>query len=352
MVTGKLGDGKTISAVAKIREYLARGCIVATNLNINLEHFGKRSNKTAVVYRIPDKPTIEDLRVIGSANKTYDERKNGLLVLDECGTWFNSRTWADKSRQDVINWFLHARKLGWDIIFIVQNVALIDKQARLALGQQVVYCRRTDKVPVPIIGPLIRVLLMGFRLRLPKFHLGTVRYGTEASSIVIDRWFIRGHGLYRCYDTKQQFSDYYDNGVFTYLPPYYTHGRYQVPWNARNIMRITKIYFRKVSRIAAFMAGAGVVAVAHAITAPPDPDSKAVDSTVNYQEEIAKTFEGYTIASYANWPNKPYSYVFNLKGEKITSERLRLEGYKVKSRGKCEALIVGEHGEYTSIFCN
>nr|WP_250114634.1 zonular occludens toxin domain-containing protein [Escherichia coli] len=27
---------------------------------------------------------------------------------------------GDKDRQPVIDWFLHARKLGWDIIFLIQ----------------------------------------------------------------------------------------------------------------------------------------------------------------------------------------------------------------------------------------
>ena len=60
--------------------------------------------KTRVI-RIPDKPSLNDLLVIGTGNTSYDESRNGLLVLDECGTWFNSRSWGDKDRQPVIDWF-------------------------------------------------------------------------------------------------------------------------------------------------------------------------------------------------------------------------------------------------------
>lgn len=133
-VTGSLGSGKSLISVSKIQDKLAKGCPVATNLELrlfNMPRVGKMARKTRV-YRLPDKPSVQDLEIIGRGNQTYDESRNGLLVLDECGTWLNTRTWNDKSRQPVLDWFLHARKLGWDIIFLVQNISLVDKQAREA----------------------------------------------------------------------------------------------------------------------------------------------------------------------------------------------------------------------------
>ena len=254
-VTGKLGSGKTLTAVGMIRDRLARGCRVATNLNIYLPAMASRQNKTARLLRVPDKPNIRDLEGLGNANKTYDESNNGLLVLDECGTWFNSRTWGDKERQQVINWFLHARKLGWDIIFIVQDISIVDKQARLALAEHVVYCRRLDRANIPIIGTLFKIITFGHRLPLPKVHIGIVKYGDGQNALTVDTWSMLGNSLYACYDTKQQFSDFYSDGLYSVLPPYYTVGRYQVPMTLRNIMRITKIYFRKYSRILAFVLG-------------------------------------------------------------------------------------------------
>lgn len=108
VVTGKLGAGKTLVAVGKIKDKLNRGCPVATNLDLRLNKLIGEKARNTRVYRIPDKPQLADLEAIGRGNESYDEAKNGLLVLDECGTWFNSRSWADKSRQAVIDWFLHA----------------------------------------------------------------------------------------------------------------------------------------------------------------------------------------------------------------------------------------------------
>ncbi|CAA32519.1 gene I product [Lineavirus I22] len=264
VVTGKLGAGKTLVAVSRIQRTLAKGGIVATNLNLKLHHFPQvgRYAKQCRVMRIADKPTLEDLEAIGRGNLSYDESKNGLIVLDECGTWFNSRNWSDKSRQPVIDWFLHARKLGWDVIFIIQDISLMDKQAREALAEHVVYCRRLDKLNIPIIGGLISVL-SGGRLPLPKVHFGIVKYGDNPQSLTVDKWIYTGTDLYAAYDTKQIFtSDRELSPPFCPVSPYYTHGIFAVKRDAKYYMRMTKIYFKKMNRVwlmASFLAlGAGV----------------------------------------------------------------------------------------------
>lgn len=111
-VTGKLGSGKSLSAVGRIREYMKQGRRVATNLDIYPDKLLHRNNRE-VLSRLPDKPRIEDLELLGTGDgkplSDYDESRFGLLVLDEMASWFNARGWADKSRHAVIEWFLHAR---------------------------------------------------------------------------------------------------------------------------------------------------------------------------------------------------------------------------------------------------
>ncbi|MDG9922878.1 MULTISPECIES: zonular occludens toxin domain-containing protein, partial [unclassified Pseudomonas] len=246
-LTGKLGSGKSLAAVGRIREYIAQGRPVATNLDINLvEMFGAKAKKP-VVYRLPDKPSIDDFEAIGTGNNSYDESRNGLVVLDECGTWFNSRTWGDKERQAIINWFLHARKKGWDLIFIVQSIAIVDKQARLTLAEHVVYCRRLDKLTVPFISTITK-LLFNKTVNLPRVHYALVKYGDQPASLIVDRWVYLGRDLYRCYDTKQAFSDFYEHSTYQLLPPWLSRGRYMVPMTWRNAMRITKIHWKRFSR--------------------------------------------------------------------------------------------------------
>lgn len=349
-VTGKLGAGKSLVSVGRIRDKLNKGLPVATNLDINLKSMLGRDKKNTRLYRVPDKPEIYDLEALGVGNKTYDESLNGLLVLDECGTWFNSRTWADKGRQAVINWLLHARKKGWDIIFIIQDLSLVDKQARLALAEHVVYCRRTDRANIPFLGSIFKIITGG-KIPLPKVHLGVIRYGDSPTALKVDTWVTVGVSLYSCYDTKQMFTDHYDKGVYSVLPPYYTHGRYSVPKTLRNIMRITKIYFRKWSRLT-FMA-LGAISCFVILEVTSEKKEVPVNTTqVEPSKQLKEQFLGWTISGFANLPGQLSNYQFiDLEGQQKTAELLRKKGFIVKSRGACEALIT-KGDDYVSVYCN
>jgi len=351
-VTGKLGGGKSIVSVARIRDKLNAGLPVATNLDINLVGMLGRNKKSTRLLRVPDKPQIADLEAIGVGNKSYDEDKNGLLVLDECGTWFNSRSWADKGRQLVINWLLHARKLGWDIIFIIQDLSLVDKQARLALAEHVVYCRRSDRVNIPFIGALFK-LVTGSKLPLPKMHFGIVKYGDAQNSLKVDTWNVIGTSLYSCYDTKQAFSDNYAHTVHSVLPAYYTHGRYTVPYTVKNIMRITKIYARKWSRIMAFTAG--VVLTFIFMMLGSNNDSNNVKEAAKVEVETAQTlkqqFNGFVISAHSNYPNQPDKYHFiDSKGVSHSSSALAYQGVLLIPKGACEVEII-KGKEHVSLYC-
>jgi hypothetical protein len=253
-ITGKLGNGKTLVTIGKIKEKLESGCMVATNIDINLDSmFGDLTDKPRVM-RIPDQPSVEDLEMIGNANLTYDESKNGLLVLDECGTWFNSRNWQDKSRKAVNNWFLHARKLGWDVLLIVQDISLIDAQARMALSEHTVFCRRLDNLSIPFVSPLFK-LFTGYRLKLPRMHVAKVVYGDSMTDMKVESWVYRGTELFSCYDTKQCFSSDYSNGVYSLLTPWLLKGRYKVPRNKDFYMRMTRIMWKRFKSPVALSAG-------------------------------------------------------------------------------------------------
>jgi Zonular occludens toxin (Zot) len=376
-ITGKLGGGKSLCAVGRIRDYLNKGSVVATNLNIEVEKLLPTSVKNSVIYRIPDKPSLTDLEAIGVGNSEYDESKNGLLVLDECGTWFNSRSWADKERQSVINWFLHARKLGWDILFIVQDISIVDKQARLALAEHVVYCRRMDRISIPFIGPLVK-MITGVRLTLPQSHLAIVKYGDSQTSLTVDRWMYRGRGLYRAYDTKQIFSENYDSEVYQYLPPYHVKGRYQVLRDGAFFMRMTKIYLKRFSHVALLSAGLvlGLSTSVYVNSSQIEKMRKEIDSAqlealqasqvkpveadpVEYDDNgkeikpltFAQKYEDYSITGYMKTADRIYYQVSNGEHSE-TWDSLRQKGLIVRDRGSCEMLIVNpkDRTEFTSVY--
>lgn len=233
VIQGKLGNGKTLGAVSKIREYLRAGRRVATNLDLKLEHMLLPTNRTARAVRVPDKPAAGDLLSLGLGCDELDEERYGLLVLDELGSWLNSRDWADKSRAALVDWLIHSRKYRWDVMFIIQDAAMMDKQIRESLMEFLVICKRMDKIPIPVVGSFCRFISLGaWYPRLPKFHLGVVKYSgqntiTTNNAMTVDRWVYRGHDLYAAYDTEQVFTASYAHGVYSYLPPWQQFGRYQ-----------------------------------------------------------------------------------------------------------------------------
>lgn len=242
-ITGKLGSGKGKAAIDQIRRYLRAGKRVATNCDLFLEHLMDSQSRSSVT-RIPDKPSAVDLYMIGSGNKYvefdtiiksgksgleaiapsprllrgFDEAHNGALILDECGSWLNTRNFQDKGRAELLEWAIHARKYGWDVFFIMQNISQVDKQLRDSLLEYVVRLNRLDRMKVPVVSGVLKLLTAGATDgNLPRVHIGVVRLGSLPDGLVADRWVFRGDDLNDAYNTTQVFSDAYPHGTHCLL---------------------------------------------------------------------------------------------------------------------------------------
>jgi hypothetical protein len=222
-VTGKLGAGKGKYAVMQLLKAAKEGRRIAGNLDIYLEHFSKKKHRTKYV-RVPDKPTARDLEALGHGNpESYDEDRNGLLVLDELGTWLNARSFSDPARAGVLDWLIHARKHGWDVILICQNEVQVDKQVREPLGEVFVRCMAMHKIKMPFVGWFLE--LFGDKwARLPRFHLASVRVGSGPTGFVSERETFRGNHLHAMYDTRQVFKPDPDQVSHTQLHPWFFTG--------------------------------------------------------------------------------------------------------------------------------
>jgi hypothetical protein len=222
-VTGKLGGGKTLWAVRMIHKYLTSGRPVATNIDIFPEKFLSvlRDQQKFCLYRLPNAISRDDLDAIGEGNLSNDERRNGLLVIDESGVSLNSRTYNDPNRKALVEWFLHARKLGWDLMFIVQSISLIDKQIREAILEYRATCKRMDRLSIPFL------VWFGIRIPMPRFHFVIIRYGMETSATIADRDLFRGNDLFSAFNTKQSLMEAGQQaGVYSVLSPWHLRGRY------------------------------------------------------------------------------------------------------------------------------
>lgn len=232
-ISGRLGSGKSLTAVGMILNYLSSGRTVATNLDLFLEHFP--SSIRTPCFRLPAKPRLDDFRILGYGCELEDwsGESNGLIVLDEMLSWLNSRSWQDPERRPVLEWLRHARKYRWDVIFIAQSIASCDKQAVNELCEYHWTCRNTKTLPLPIFGTVFR--LFGFHPRFPSGTVASLRYGTSSTGEHIERRWYRAKHLYKLYNTGQIFADEitFSNGqivdnraVYSYLSPYLIRGRY------------------------------------------------------------------------------------------------------------------------------
>jgi len=229
IIQGVRGEGKSLAAVYKAREYLLQGRPVATNLDIFLENLLPPENNT-IAYRLPDHPRLEDFEVLPPAYdvKYKGEDKNGLLILDELGTWLNSRSWSDKDRLKMLNWLFLSRKYHWDLILLAQDHEMIDVQVRTTLCDYLVQATRTDRKKIPYLASFLKFL--GLNSNLPKYHRYFVFYGLNTNQQPQDTWTFSGKDIYSAYDTNQRFKTDLQplsgtlvdmRSVYTYLPATY-----------------------------------------------------------------------------------------------------------------------------------
>ncbi len=229
-LTGKKGTGKSKHAILLIRyRYLKNKRAVSTNLDIELVELMGPMSKAHYV-RIPDKPTAFDLEAAGHGNPdSYNEDENGGMFLDELGTWLNTRTFADKERAAVLDYFAHGRKHGWDTWYIMQNVAQVDKQLRESFIEQTVRHTRFDKVRIPFFGSALSLLFGEKAGFFPRFHTAVFRIGVNPQDMICNRAMFTGKDVEKAYDTRQVFRQDYPHGTHSVLSPWHVTGRYLVP---------------------------------------------------------------------------------------------------------------------------
>lgn len=294
LLTGKRGAGKSLIAVSRIREKMYSGCMVATNLNLFVEHLVGPRNKIRP-FRLPDWPIAADLDRLPLGNPglyyegevvkmrpDFDESKNGLLVLDELATFLNSRTWNQADRQAVINWLLQSRKFGWDLFFLAQHARLVDAQVRDSIFDLVGITRRLDKIQMPFFGRIAS--LMGFKLKMPKMHIAALRYGLHQDSPIAERIWIRGKDLHAAYDTTQKIDPAV--GVkpgqgFQYLSAWDLRGRHMTWWEMNRALVFALLF---AGAVAGFFVGR--------IAAKPSAHAEAVQAAKPLEEKFSSNVTG------------------------------------------------------------
>jgi len=235
VITGHLGGGKTLLSVELARQYLVAGKRVASNITLNLEYLVPADNEARWI-KLPYIPTADHLRQLGDGyDGPYDEERFGLIVLDEAGTWLNSRDWNDKGRRELFHWLTHARKKGWDIALIIQDFESLDAQIRRSITEIYVDCSRLDRVKIPYLP-----------VRLPRIHRATAYYKSPLGQ-VYKRWHTSGTDLFKAFDTREAIGEELlftetatidARGSWSGLPARLLVGRYMPPPQGRGFLAI------------------------------------------------------------------------------------------------------------------
>jgi len=362
VVTGKLGGGKSLACIDQIDKALGKGLRIATNLDLDLDKFPSVSKyaKNVDVVRVPDRPNVESIEQLGfgrrdvnskeSGRRLYDENKFGLLVLDECGTWLNSRDWQAEGRRELINKLLHIRKMHWHVFFIIQDVSAIDKQVRKNLAEHVVYCRRMDRLTIPFLGFFYH-LATGEKLPMPRIHIGYVKYGDLPTSMTVERWVYTGNRLFNSYDTGQVFVEDDTQKNYQMQTPYDKNIKAKAPRDKRFYMTLSKIYLRKYSQIALVLIGtlAGIAFAHHSTRA----EINALKTVVDTQNSINNDISDTTLDS--DNPNRTDSLIQSIQnGDSISRDPFTIYSLKIQNYmsvlGKTDVTFSDKAGNSYSIY--
>lgn len=218
-VTGPQGSGKSLICTRIARDFLLNGTLLVSNLDFYLHNLLPYWSKSVYI-RVPDIPSADDLWAVGQATTSANERDFGALMLDEIAVIANAREWKGEKRTELISYLRQARKHGFNSFYISQDVESIDAQIRKSLVEHVVYCKRTDRINIPLISNIFR--WFGINLKFPLLHVATVRLGLNKTDLVVDRWIAKGVEFYAAYNTKQKFRveghDYENLIQYRYTP--------------------------------------------------------------------------------------------------------------------------------------
>lgn len=209
--SGLPGSGKSLHCAKMIDVYHKKGKHVITNFEVNHDFWKKKRCKknkcTGQAGEIRDitnsELTIEYLMDFADKYHARNEKgqiieKQTLLIIDECQTMFNSRSWNQKGRAEWIIFFTQHRKFGFTIILVSQNKNLIDKQIRSILEFDFEHRNLKN---FKVIGFLVSLLFGGNCFIIPVSWMANGKHDHTEFMTVSKRYY-RLYDSYKIFDTK------------------------------------------------------------------------------------------------------------------------------------------------------
>lgn len=209
--SGRPGSGKSLHCAKMIDQYHRRGKNVITNFEVN-EHFwdkkkvreNRHLHAPAIIQEVPNANLTVSF-LLDFADRYHERNEKGqikekqtLLIIDECQTMFNSRSWNQKGRMDWVIFFTQHRKFGYTVILVSQNKDLIDKQIRGVLEFD--YEHRNVK-NFKLIGLVLSLLCGGHLFVIPVKWMSNGKQD-HTEFMLASRKYYKLYDSYKIFDTK------------------------------------------------------------------------------------------------------------------------------------------------------
>lgn len=122
VVSGKLGSGKSYDCVRRVRDHLANGGCVRTNIRLDYLQIGRAVGRRLSPSQIGIVSADDDPTSIPTGDRRGHGPRRTIVLLDEALNWFQSTGGAKDGRKlSWGEWLRQSDKLGQDVWFIAQN---------------------------------------------------------------------------------------------------------------------------------------------------------------------------------------------------------------------------------------
>lgn len=200
VVSGKVGYGKSLDCVRRLKDHFAAGGCVATNIRLHLDEISRLVHRRLSSKQLIHIDADTDPRLIPTGDRRGHGTRKTIVVLDECLNWFQSAVGSKDSRKlSWSEWLRQSDKLGQDVWFVAQNFERAAKWIRelAAISIEIFPLR---ELRIGMVFPLW--------LLFPPFkNMYCAKWRDVRSGLVIRLELHRySPSLYRLYDTAETFG--------------------------------------------------------------------------------------------------------------------------------------------------
>lgn len=123
VVSGKLGSGKSYDCVRRIRDHLAQGGCVRTNIKLDTLQISKSVGRRLNPKQVGTLSPTDDPKQIPTGDRRGHGSRRTIVLLDEALNWFQSSPASakDERKNTWGEWLRQSDKLGQDVWFVSQN---------------------------------------------------------------------------------------------------------------------------------------------------------------------------------------------------------------------------------------